>query len=331
MLAGHVPAKHRIELIDVPEPVLDRAHPEPGQPGDIIFQPEIACLCGSDLPFFNGEHPEFTLRTVGHSLHEMTGTVVATNGERFRPGDKVLAVPVNQCGLFERYVVSEARAVPVDPRLPRDRAFLAQPLGTVIYALKKLPQVLDKDVVILGQGPIGQMFAACLRNLGAREIIAVERIESRLALSPKMGATATINPAQSDVAAEVSRMTGGAMADIVVEAVGHADQALNLALSLIKHAGRLLYFGVPPERIDGVEWRDSFRRNVTIHTSVNPDFDRDFPLAMRWLAEGRIDLSPLVTHTYPLRDIQTAFETFRDRKDGAQKVVIEFPAYRKSP
>ncbi len=328
MLAGHFPAKHRIELIDVPEPVLERARLEPGQPGEIIFQPEISCLCGSDLPYFNAEHPEFTHRQVGHSLHEMTGTVMATNGTKFQPGDKVLAVPVNQRGLFERYVVSEARAIAVDRRLPHNRAFLAQPLGTVIFALKKLPQVLDKDVVIIGQGPIGQMFAACLRNLGAREIIAVEPIESRLALSPKMGATATINPNRTDVAAEVARITGGEMADIVVEAVGHADHALNLALSLAKRMGRLLYFGVPPERIDGISWRDAFVRNVTVHTSVNPDFDRDFPLAMRWLAEGRIDLGPLVTHTYPLREIQTAYETFRDRKDGAQKVVIEFPASR---
>jgi threonine dehydrogenase-like Zn-dependent dehydrogenase len=331
LLAAQITEKHRIELIDVPEPVLDRAPPEPGQPGAIIFQPEIACLCGSDLPYFNGEHPEFTQRAIGSSLHEMTGTVVATNGKKFRPGDRVLAVPANQCGLFERFIVSEARAVPVDPRLPRDRALLAQPLGTVIYALKKLPQVLDKDVVIVGQGPIGQMFTACLRNLGAREIIAVERVESRLALSPKMGATATINPTKTDAAAEVSRITGGTMADIVVEAVGHADQALNLSLSLVRHSGRLLYFGVPPEKIDGVQWRDSFRRNVTIHTSVNPDFDRDFPLAMRWLAERRVDVAPLVTHTYPFREIQTAFETFRDRRDGAQKVVIEFPAYRKQP
>lgn len=327
MLAGHFPAKHRIELVDVPEPVLDPAGPVPGQPGDIIFQPEISCLCGSDLPFFNAEHPEFTNRTIGHSLHEMTGTVAATNGKKFRPGDHVLAVPTNQCGLFQRYVVSEARAIPVDPRLPRDRAFLAQPLGTVIFGIKKLPTVLDKDVVIVGQGPIGQMFTACMRNLGAREIIAVERIDSRLALSPKMGATATINPNKTDVVAEVGRITGGAMADVVIEAVGHADQALNLALSLVKRFGRLLYFGVPPETIDGVAMRNALVNNVTIHTTVNPDFDRDFPLAMRWLAEGRIDLGPLVTHKFPLRDIQTAFETFRDRKDGAQKVVIEFPVY----
>lgn len=325
MLAGYFPAKHRIELVDVPEAVIERRAPVDGEPGEVLFQPEISCLCGSDLPYFNAEHPEFTYREIGHSLHEMTGTVVATNGKKFRPGDKVLAVPFNQKGLFERYVLSEARVIPLDSRIPRDRAFLAQPLGTVIYALKKLPHVVDKDVAIIGQGPIGQMFTACMKNLGAREIIALDRLPARLALSPKMGATAAIDPENADAVAEVSRITGGAMVDIVVEAVGHSDQALDLALKLVKPFGRILYFGVPPEQISVNGWREAFLKNLTIHTSVNPDFARDFPLSMRWLAEGRIDLTPLVTHTYPLRDIQTAFETFRDRKDGAQKVVIEFP------
>jgi threonine dehydrogenase-like Zn-dependent dehydrogenase len=329
LLAGHFPAKHRVELIEVPEPVLEPRPADPACPGEIIFQPEVSCLCGSDLPYFNAEAPEFPNRSVGHSLHEMVGTVTATNGRRWKPGDRVLVVPVNQRGLFERYIVTEDRAIPVDPRLPFDRAFLAQPLGTVIYALKKLPQVLDKDVAVVGQGPIGQMYNAVLRMLGAREIIGIDKLDSRLALSAKMGATATINVEKADAAAEVARITGGALADIVIEAVGHGDQVLNLCTSLVKHNGRMLYFGVPPEKIDGVQWRDLFYKNVTVHTSVNPDFARDFPLAMRWLAEGRLDLSPLVTHTYPLRDIQTAFETFRDRKDGAQKVVIEFPAYKK--
>ncbi|MBI5757924.1 MAG: zinc-binding dehydrogenase [Planctomycetales bacterium] len=323
-----MPAPGKVELIDVPEPMLEPRPPE-GEPGQIIFQPEIACLCGSDLPYFNGEHPEFTHRKLGHTLHEMVGTVVATNGSRYRPGDKVLAVPVNQCGFFERYVVSEERAIPVDPRVPWGHAVLAQPLGTVIYAIKKLPQVLDLDVAVVGAGPIGQLFIATLRNLGAREIISIDRLESRLKVSSRMGATATINTQTTDAVDEVKRITGGALVDIVVEAVGHSDQVLNLCQRLCKHAGRMLYFGVPPETIDAIRWRELFVKNITVHTSVNPDFRRDFPLAMRWMAEKRIDLLPLVTHTYPLNQVQTAFETFRDRKDGAQKVLLEFPAARR--
>jgi threonine dehydrogenase-like Zn-dependent dehydrogenase len=329
LLAGYFPAKHRIDLVEVPEPVLEPLPADASRPGEIIFQPEVSCLCGSDLPYFNAEAPEYPNRVIGHSLHEMVGTVIATNGKKFRPGEKVLAVPVNQVGLFERFAVSEARAIPVDTRLPFNRAFLAQPLGTVIYALKKLPQVLDKDVAVVGQGPIGQMYCALLRMLGAREIIAIDKLDSRLALSPKMGATATINVDKTDAVAEVAKITNRAMVDIVIEAVGHADHAFNLCVSLVKHSGRMLYFGVPPETIDGIRWRALLIKNITIHTSVDPDFTRDFPLAMRWLAEGRLDLCPLVTHTYPLAEIQTAYETFRDRRDGAQKVVIEFPAHTK--
>jgi threonine dehydrogenase-like Zn-dependent dehydrogenase len=255
----------------------------------------------------------------------MIGTVVATNGQRFKAGDRVLAVPIRQRGLYERYTLSEERAIPLDPRRPPEQALLAQPLGTVIFAIKKLPTVLDRDVAIVGQGPIGQLFNATLRNLGAREIIGIDKLASRLSMSQQMGATAVVDSSHEDPAEAVRRITGGHLADVVVEAVGHEDQVLDLCIDLCAKYGRILSFGVPPATIDALRWRDLFYKNITVHTSVDPDFTRDFPLAMRWIGEGRIDLSALVTHRFPLAKIQTAFETFRDRKDGAQKVLVEFP------
>ena len=160
---------------------------------------------------------------------------------------------------------------------------MAQPLGTVIFALKKLPEILDQDVAIVGQGPVGQLFCGALRNLGAREIIAVDLLESRLANSPRMGATSVVCSANEDPIAAVERITGGRMPDIVIEAVGHHDQAFNLCIDLCRKAGRILYFGVPPEHLDQIRWRDLFKKNLTVHTSVDPDFRRDFPLAMRWI------------------------------------------------
>jgi threonine dehydrogenase-like Zn-dependent dehydrogenase len=323
LLAGEIYAPRRIRLIDVPEPDLPAA-PADGA-GEIIFQPELTCLCGSDLLYYEADYPEFP-PVVGHSLHEMIGTVVATNGSRWRAGDRVLCVPVNQVGLFERFRVSEDRAIPLDPRPPVEQALLAQPLGTVIYACKKLPNIIDLDVVVVGQGPIGQMFNAVLSNLGARQIIGIDLLESRLRTSRRMGATAVIDASREDPLEAVRRLTGGALADVVVEAVGHREQALNLCGRLCRRGGRLLYFGVPPARIDGVEWYELLLKNLTIHTSVNPDFARDFPLAMRWIAEGRVDLTPVITHRFPLADIQAAFDTFYEKRDGALKVLVEFPA-----
>lgn len=327
MLAGLIPERGRIELVDVGEPELSPAGPKCPE-GEIIFEPELACLCGSDLPFFDGDEHEYPIQ-VGQSLHEMIGRVVVQQGSQYNVGDRVLVVPVEHFGLFERYRVDATRAVPFTSKPSDACALLAQPLGTVIYALKKIPDLIDKDVVIVGQGPMGQLFNLAVRNLGARQVIGVEKCAARLETSKKVGATATICNTEVDPIERVRELTGGAMADVVIEVVGHRDQALNLCIDLCRKFGRILFFGVPEPEINKVRWLDMFFKNITIHTSVHPDFKRDFPLAMRWINEGRVDVSPLITHTYSLADIQTAFEVFRDKKDGAQKVFVEFPAYRK--
>lgn len=323
MLAGQIYAPRKIRLIEVPDPHLESHVDDPAHQGEILFQPQLGCLCGSDLPFFDGQDPEYPCE-VGQSLHEIIGTVVETNGTRFRPGDRVLCVPVEHFGLWERFRVSQRRAIPLDPRADDATALLAQPLGTVICAMRKMPHVLGLNVAIVGQGPMGLLFAATLRSLGANEIIAIDKIPSRLAVSQQMGATVTIDAQQQDAVEIVRDVTQGKMADVVVEAVGHRDQAFNLCIDLCRDRGTILFFGVPPTTIDQLRWRKLFWKNLNVVTSVGPDFDIDFPLAMRWVAERRIDVSPLVTHRFPLRDIQQAFETFVDRRDGALKVFVEF-------
>jgi len=336
MLAASITTPCKIDLVELPEPQLSF-----DRPGEIIFQPEITCLCGSDLPFFtmNGEWPV----TVGHSLHEMIGTVVETNGKRWKPGDRVLAVPINQEGFFERFTLSEERAIAVDPRVAEEQALMAQPLGTALFALKKLPNLLDTDVAVVGAGPMGQLFCAAVRNKGARRIIAIDRLEDRLKVSPKMGATHTVcngaevsSPVSSqgfpkslgteNTVEAVRDILQGGLPEIVIEAVGHQDIALNLCFDLVAEHGRILSFGVPAETVDGLRWRELFFKNATVHTSVNPDFRRDFPLAMQWIGEGRIDVTPILTHRFPLAEIQAAFELFHRRRDGALKVLVDFPA-----
>jgi threonine dehydrogenase-like Zn-dependent dehydrogenase len=321
LLAGHIVERGDIRLVDVPEPSF-----APGSRDEIIFELETACLCGSDVPWFDDEDAIYP-RPVGHSLHEMIGRVVATTGSRFRVGDRVLAVPLEQRGFYERYVVHESRAIPLDPRPLPEHALLAQPLGTAIFALRKLPPLIALDVAIIGQGPMGQFFCAATRALGARRIIAIDRLASRLEISPRMGATDIVCSADRDPIEAVRSITGGRLADVTIEAVGHQHQQLNLAVDLTRQAGRILFFGVPSKTpLDGVRWHDLFVKNLTVHTSVNPDFAVDFPLAMQWIAEGRIDVGPLITHRFPVREIQAAFETFRDRREGAIKVLVDFGA-----
>jgi threonine dehydrogenase-like Zn-dependent dehydrogenase len=141
-----------------------------------------------------------------------------------------------------------------------------------------------------------------------------------------MGANFVVDPGAGEAATHVREILQGRLADLVIEVVGHREQALNLCVTLCRQEGRLLSFGVPNEIVDGLRWNDLFWKNITIHTSVGPDFRTDFPLAMQWIAEGRINVKPLVTHRYAVQDVQQAFDLFHSRRDGVLKVLLDFPA-----
>ena len=252
MFAGRFSTNRTVEVRTIPDATLT-----PSGTGEILFRPELVCLCGSDLPFFDGDFEGHEIpypSQDGKSLHEMIGTVLDTNGSRFQIGQRVLAVPEQQLGFFEYFPLSEDRAIGLDDRVPDAEALLAQPFGTVIYALKKLPNMIDKDVVVVDQGPIGQMFNIGLSNMGARQIVGVDPDPERLSISREMGATATVCNADQDAVTATREILGGEP-DVVVEAVGHKAQALNLCVELCGRGSHLLYFGVPPETIDGIKWR----------------------------------------------------------------------------
>jgi len=328
VLAAEIYGPRQIRLIEIDEPSLAAS-----AAGDIIFQPELACLCGSDLLYFEADNETYE-PVIGHSLHEMIGTVVETNGEKFKSGDRVLCVPYRQEGLQERFIVTENQAIPVDPRPPEREALLAQPLGTVLYALRRLPNILGLNVAVVGQGPMGQLWNCALSQLGANRIVGIDLNSDRLQVSPQMGATDTLHvgsdQSAADIANGVQKILGGQAPDLVIECVGHREQVVNLCSAICKQRGTVFFFGVPPKHVADFDLYTLFWKNQILYTSVGPDFSIDFPLAMQWIAEGRVDVSPIITHHMQLAEIQGAFDLFSQRQDGALKVFLDFPAAHSS-
>lgn len=205
-----------------------------------------------------------------------------------------------------------------------DHLVLAQPLGTVFHAVNKFGRLINQNAVVIGQGPIGLLFTALLTRLGVRRLIALERLPERQAVARRMGATQVVNPDQTDAVAAVQAATGGAGADLVVEAVGEPE-TLVLGIDLLRRGGTLLAFGVPhQERYDLPFWK-LFQKEGQIVTSVGPNVGIDFPIALEMIAQERLDVRPLVTHRFRFEEAQTAFETFAERRDGAIKVLLQFP------
>ena len=320
MKAARLIAPQRFEMLDVPSPDLDGAGPE-----GLVVRVERSSICGSDIPIFATNHPPSAYPMApGLSVHECVGVVSASRSSRFKEGDQVLAIPDRSDGLAEFFRTSSSRTIPLLPYPDKSQLLMAQPLGTVVWACRKLPNLLLKDAVVLGQGPMGLLMAHLLSNLGAKTVIAMDRLDYRLEVSRQMRATHTVNVGREDAAGAVREITGGRMADLAVEVVGHQQETVNTCLDLVKRGGLVLSFGVPDDQFYNVDFGKIIRQNISLIGSIGPEVQADIPLAMEMIAQGRVNVVPILTHTLPFDQVQRGFEIFTHRSDGAIKVVLDY-------
>ena len=321
MRAAQLVAPRTWEIVEVEKPA-----PTDTQ---MLVRLERVGVCGSDKSSFTGVHPPYPLAP-GVSGHEGVGIVEAAPNGTYQEGDRVLLWGFDR-GLYQEYVLATTNGCCI--KLPNDASpdtlLMSQLLGTVIHCFYKLGNVINQDVVVLGQGPVGQLFNATLRNLGARRIIGVDTVDFRLEVSPQMGATHVLNPDKCDLAKDIATLTDGNMADIVVEAIG-AEDTFNLSSHLLRRNGTLIYFGVPdkehPEGLMQFKFMEFFRKEIRIVMSVGPQPLKDYTIAFDWITQNRLDVAPILTHVLPLEDIQQGFEVAFDRpgEEKAVKVLIKF-------
>ena len=320
MKAARLVAPKRWEIAEVerPEPTRDM----------MLVRLERAGICGTDKPAFYGIGASYPMG-LGQTGHEGLGIVEACASDAYRAGDRVLLWGFDR-GLFQEYVLADpAGCVKLPMDLEPEVALMSQLLGTVIHCFYKLGNVINRNALVMGQGAVGQLFNATLRNLGARYIIGVDPLPHRLAVSPDMGATHTINPETCDLSEAISEITGGEMVDLAVEAVGR-ESTFNLCGDLLRHNGTLVYFGVPnKENAEGrmtLAFMEMFRKELQIVTSVGPNPDLDYTAALDWITQGRLDVRPMLTHLLPFEKIQDAFDLAFEHpeREGAVKVVLAF-------
>ena len=320
MRAAQVIAPKKYAIVDTDD--LDIAD-EPA--GSVVIKTGRTALCGSDMPVFASQAPlsRYPLAP-GVSMHECIGVVAASKSGQFREGDAVLAIPRNKDGLAEYFVADDSATVALPDHEHKDHILLSQPLGTVIWACRKLGSLLGRDTVVVGQGPMGLLIAHVLSNLGARSVIVTDVVDYRLAVSRVMRATHCINAAKEIVVDTVADITGGKMADVVIEAVGHQPDTINGCLDLVKRGGTVVAFGVPDQKIYPFRFADFFRKNIRLIGSVGQDVQTDVPLAMDMIMQGRIDVAPLITHHLPFTDAQRGFDLALAKQDGAIKIIFEY-------
>lgn len=319
MRAARIVAPRQLEIIEAPIPRIAGRTGEP-----VLVKLHAGVLCASDFPRWTGQAfgIEFP-RPLGDSLHECVGEVIESASPRFAPGDRVLAIPYDQQGLAEYFITEANMVVPLPDHERREHLILGQPLGTIIWGARKLPNLIDQDVVVIGQGPIGLMFNHLLANMGARRVIGLDRIEHRLQVARQMKATHTIHVDRENPIERVKELTDGRGADVVVEAVGHQPQTLKLAIDLCRREGTVLMFGVPAEEEYPLAVWQLMVKNIRFIASIHPNVQRDLPLALDMIRQGRINIEPLITHRFDFAKSQEAFEMAVSRRGEPIKILIE--------
>lgn len=318
-------------------------------PGSLLIRAKYASLCGSDFPFFREKRdPASYWDRDGFCGHEAVGVVLDSRSDRFAIGDTVLSLPSSYfkshvskradwfdekvhnvllqtspvrgafCEIFTSHELYTYKVKECQPRM-----LLAQAVATILRALRRLGSVVGKTVVVQGQGQNGLMATRLLSQLCARHIIAVEPLLYRrmVAASGAFGATAATAPGKAALEAVRAVAPGGA--DVVLEMVGHNQETINEALDLVKSGGTVVAFGVPDDPVYHFHFEKFSRKNVVLMASVYPDPGVDFPEAVELLEQGQFDTEGIITHSFPLSEIQKAFSIATEYQDNVIKVALE--------
>lgn len=302
--------------------IEERPAPEPG-PGQVRIRVQSCGVCGSNLPVWEGREWFTYPLEAGKPGHEGCGTVDALGAgvTGLKVGDRVAALSFSA---FAEYDVADAAAVvPVPAALDRTPA-PGEALGCAVNVMARSGIGAGMTVAVVGIGFLGALVTQMAARGGAR-VIAVTRRPFALSIARAMGAAETVvldDPGR--VAAEVRRRTGERMCDVVVEAAG-TQETLDLSAELTRVRGRLVIAGYHqdgPRRVNMQMWNWRGLDVINAHERDPAVYVDGMRRAIEMTASGRLDPSPLYTHTFPLERFAEAMETARRRPEGFMKALV---------
>ena len=330
--------------------LTDWADPTPG-PYDVVVKVAATSLCGTDAHIYRWDewaqqrvHPP---RIIGH---ELCGHVVEVGREvsLVKVGDYVAAeshltcgacfqcrtgqahvcknykiLGIDRDGSYAQYVVlPEGVLWHTDSAIPPELACLQEPIGNAVDAALA-EDLTGHTVLITGCGPTGLFAAAVARTAGAATIIASDVSDYRLGLAKKVGVDHVLNArteSTEQVAAAILEITAGEGVDASLEMSGDPT-ALHQAFRAVKNGGRVTLFGIPTGPVSFDLPNEMIFKGIRVYGITGRRlFSTWYRLA--GLFKAGLDIRPVVTHSFPLKEFATGFELIQSGQCG--KVVL-FP------
>mgnify|MGYP005945376927 CR=1 FL=1 len=313
---------------------------------EVLLKMKVCGICHSDYDLIKGEYiiPFTYPITPGH---EWSAEVVeiGKNVKNVRPGDRVVGEAnmgcgecpvcheggINVCpdakhfgfqvnGADSEFFVQKAKYLHKIPETISDvNASFIETFTVAYYGIWNSGGLDGGDVaVIYGGGSVGGCAVAAAHGMGAYTIC-VEPVAFKREIMKKVGADLVLDPVTQDVPAEILKHTGGLGADMVVDCTGNAH-AQTEALDVAKNSGRVVYIGINYDKSVPVELGKIQVKGLKVKGSNGSPFV--WERAIRFLSQTKTDLSPLMTHQFPLSEAVEAFEFTKDPETPTIKVVL---------
>jgi threonine dehydrogenase-like Zn-dependent dehydrogenase len=278
-------------------------------------------ICQYDGVYYKGIVGQ-TPMSIGHEpvgVVESVGSKVAG----FKPGDRVTGL-FAYLRAFATYGLAEPhQLLKVPDHVPSEEA-LGEPLKCIGTILRAAPPEFGDHVLVMGSGFMGLLVIAGLVGRGVASLIAADVREDRLTLAKEIGATHTVNAKDHDFLAHVKEITQGHGTDIVFELTSSAEPVELAVKTMRRTRARYVLAGWhgQPGTYTLRNWTTLGAIILPAHPSFSLDQMDDMRRAMDGLARGVFPMDKLITHRFPLDDIQTAFEIAMTGADGYIKGII---------
>jgi L-iditol 2-dehydrogenase len=316
--------------------VEERPEPDPG-PLEAVVRTEAVGVCGSDTAYYKvGRIGDYVVDGPIILGHEVAGEVVQVGSDvtNVKAGDRVAIEPGTPCrncrecmagryhlcpdlvflatppydgALIQHMTIDARNLYPIPDSMTYEEGALLEPLSVGIWGCKRAGLQGGDDVLVTGAGPVGLLAAASARALGAGSVTVTDVSDFRLGLAKEMG-----------FEAEHSEAPGKGEFDVLLECSG-APGVLAQGMRRLRPAGRAAMIGMSKEEAIGLPLSQLNVNELTL--SLVNRYNHTWPLAIELVASGRIDVTPLVTHHFPLAESADAL-TLAGRVTDSVKAVI---------
>ncbi len=324
---------------------VERTTPAPGY---VVLDTKQTGVCGSDLHSYFGEWGQSHTFASGH---ETCGIVIEL-GEgvtEFQPGDRVAVECFSHCGRclycqkgyynhcmerqgvshnahsgFAEYTTAHASGLfKIPDGMSFEEGALVEPLAVSYRAVEQAGATYRDRLAVIGGGTIGQFCLAAAKAMGIKETLITVKYDQQVQLAKELGADHVVHIGETDLKEYVKDLTDDYGMDVVIETVGGGENFSD-AMSIVRRRGSVVlvagYYKPLEVNLSQIVWSEATvtGSNCYGYSGMATDFDAAIDL----IASGRVDATKLVTHRFPLIEIDEAFKIAADKKSGAIKVHV---------